>query len=135
VLVLPNPYVPLGDSDSPGYGDARDFNYFQGGIPDAALPKLRVLRDFLPEPGDDELGWELDLCRDSPGLATMWESQVLQFELQQADRFGPPFTACALHGCVWRQWKPVAWLDSAIRLKELARFCMLMIFFPDHLFD
>jgi hypothetical protein len=44
VPVLPNPYVPLGDSDSPGYGDARDFNYFQGGIPDAALPKLRVLR-------------------------------------------------------------------------------------------
>jgi Leucine-rich repeat (LRR) protein len=45
VLVLSNPYVPLGNSNSSGYGDADDFNYFQGGIPDAvaALPKLRVL--------------------------------------------------------------------------------------------
>ncbi|KAK3127623.1 hypothetical protein QOZ80_7AG0575930 [Eleusine coracana subsp. coracana] len=45
VLVLSSPYTPLGDSNSSGYEDADDFNYFQGGIPDAvaSLPKLRVL--------------------------------------------------------------------------------------------
>ncbi|KAL6841960.1 hypothetical protein ACP4OV_028472 [Aristida adscensionis] len=45
VLVLSNPYAPLSGSNSSDYGDVDDFNYFQGGIPDAvaALPKLRVL--------------------------------------------------------------------------------------------
>lgn len=45
VLVLSNPYTPIGGSNSLDYGDVDDFNYFQGGIPDAvvALPKLRVL--------------------------------------------------------------------------------------------
>ncbi|CAL5061761.1 unnamed protein product [Urochloa decumbens] len=45
VLVLSNPYAPLGGSNSSDYGEVDDFNYFQGGIPEAVavLPKLRVL--------------------------------------------------------------------------------------------
>lgn len=45
LLVLSNPYAPSSGLNSSDYGDVDDFNYFQGGIPDAvaALPKLRVL--------------------------------------------------------------------------------------------
>ncbi|KAG2646678.1 hypothetical protein PVAP13_2KG526900 [Panicum virgatum] len=45
VLVLSNPYAPLDGLNSSDYGEVDDFNYFQGGIPEAvaALPKLRVL--------------------------------------------------------------------------------------------
>ncbi|XP_066400340.1 LRR receptor-like serine/threonine-protein kinase RPK2 [Miscanthus floridulus] len=45
VLVLSNPYASPGGSDSSDYGEPDDFNYFQGGIPDAiaTLPKLRML--------------------------------------------------------------------------------------------
>ncbi|CAN6225985.1 unnamed protein product [Urochloa humidicola] len=45
VLVLSNPYAPLGGLNSSDYGEVNDFNYFQGGIPEAvvALPKLRLL--------------------------------------------------------------------------------------------
>ncbi|KAG8079827.1 hypothetical protein GUJ93_ZPchr0007g4720 [Zizania palustris] len=45
VLILSNPYTPIGGLNLSDYGDVDDFNYFQGGIPDAvtALPKLRVL--------------------------------------------------------------------------------------------
>ncbi|KAM0922370.1 hypothetical protein ACQ4PT_006288 [Festuca glaucescens] len=45
VLVLSNPYVLVDGLNASDDGDVEDFNYFQGGIPDAvtALPKLRVL--------------------------------------------------------------------------------------------
>ena len=45
VLVLSNPYASPGGSDSSDYGEPDDFNYFQGGIPDAIArqPKLRML--------------------------------------------------------------------------------------------
>ncbi|WVZ66606.1 hypothetical protein U9M48_015799 [Paspalum notatum var. saurae] len=45
VLVLSNPYALPGGSNSSDYEELDDFNYFQGGIPDAVatLPKLRVL--------------------------------------------------------------------------------------------
>ncbi|KAG2638221.1 hypothetical protein PVAP13_2NG577400 [Panicum virgatum] len=45
VLVLSNPYAGLDGLNSSDYGAVDDFNYFQGGIPEAvaALPKLRVL--------------------------------------------------------------------------------------------